>query len=258
MAGSSEEGVRRGPKGGRARRAGLVLLLGLFGAAAVPRAQAADGPPAAPAAEDSPAVRALFETPHLATITHPVTLTYAYTRQGPDGFTDLVREDIKIVHPDGTKYVMFNFLSGAHHVYYPALDGYRGNPVFMVFLEHDVNEMRDETGIAAAYYRNRIREAFLQGAEVARTPVKFDGREVAATTVTLHPFRGDARFTHLPQIANKSYRFVLSDAVAGGILEIATDMPADPAEGLPERGEKLTFQTVADDSVTDGSKGTGP
>jgi hypothetical protein len=220
----------------------------LAGAAALAPVSAAEAEAAGTAnAAEAPAAKALFSTPHLANITHPVTLTYAFTRQGPDGFTDIVREDIKIIHPDGTKYVMFNFLSGDHHVFYPALDGYRGNPVFMVFLEHDVNEMRDETGIAAAWYRNRIRAAFLDGAEVKQEKVNLDGREVPATLVTLTPFKGEERFAQLPQIAAKSYRFVLSDAVPGGILEIAAEMPALPDQGLPARGERLVFQGVKDD-----------
>ncbi len=193
----------------------------------------------------SPAQVSLFETPHLANIDHPETLLYRYTRQGPDGFTDHVAEDIKLVHPDGTKYVMFNFLTGDHHIFYPAVDDFRGNPLLMVFLEHDVDEMRAMTGVAAAYYRNRIRAAFIDKAEMTPAKVTLDGHEVVAQSITLRPFADNDRFAHMPQIQQKTYRFVLSKDVPGGFAEFATEMPADPASGAPAISEHLVFEKVA-------------
>jgi hypothetical protein len=198
--------------------------------------------PAEAAKPLSPAQISLFETPHLANIDHPETLLYRYTREGPDGFTDHVAEAIKLVHPDGTKYVMFNFLTGDHHVFYPAVDDFRGNPLLMVFLEHDVDEMRDATGVAAAYYRDRIRAAFIDKAVIAATKFNLDGHEVAAQTITLHPFAGNDRFARVPQIQQKTYRFVLSKDVPGGFAEFATEIPADPASHAPAISEHLVFE----------------
>lgn len=196
---------------------------------------------AAPPAPLSPAQIALFATPHLQNIDHPETLLYHFVRQGPDGFADQVGEQIKLIHPDGGKYVMFNFLSGPRHVFYPALDGFHGNPLVMVFLEHDVNEMRDATGIAAAYYRNHIRAAFIDKASVSPVSVTLAGRTIAAREITLRPFTDDDRLTHLPQIRGKTYRFVVSPEVPGGVFEMAAEEAADPASGAPAFIETMTF-----------------
>ncbi len=219
-----------------------TIALCLLAASLLRTAHAAD--PTDPATPLSRAQIALFETPHLANIDHPETLIYRFTRQGPDGFTDHVAEDIKLIHPNGTKYVMFNFLTGAHHVFYPAVDEFRGNPLLMVFLEHDVGEMRAQTGIAAAYFRNQIRAAFVDKAETAPTKITLDGHDVAAEQITLRPFADNQRLEHLPQIQKKTYRFVVSQEIPGGFAELATEEPGDQASGAPSVSETLRFDKV--------------
>ncbi len=226
-----------------------MTALCLLGLCLAPPAGAAD--PADATKPLSPAQIALFETPHLANIDHPETLLYRFTRQGPDGFTDRVAEDIKLVHPDGTKYVMFNFLTGDRHIFYPAVDDFRGNPLLMVFLEHDVDEMRAQTGVAAAYFRDRIRAAFIDKAAIAATKITLDGHEIAAQSITLRPFADNDRFARVPQIQEKTYRFVLSKEVPGGFAEFATETPADPASGAPAISERLVF-----DQATPGAGAT--
>ena len=66
------------------------------------------------------------------------------------------------------------FLTGEHHVFFPAVDNFHGNPLLMLFLEHDVREMRDAIGVTATYCRNRIREAFSDRARVADTEATVD------------------------------------------------------------------------------------
>ena len=51
---------------------------------------------------------------------------------------------------------------------FPPMIGFRGNPVLMFFLEHDVEEMQRVDGGAASYFRTRIRQAFVdRGADQA-------------------------------------------------------------------------------------------
>lgn len=245
------------------------LLALLLASPLVARAQSGAAPP--PDAKSGPSTSAdtaakplsaaqiaLFETPHLQNVDHPETLIYRFVRQGPDGFADQIGEAIKLIHPDGGKYVMFNFLTGAHHVYYPALDGFHGNPLVMVFLEHDVDEMRDETGIAASYYRNRIRDAFIDKASVAPVSVTVDGRSVAAQEITLRPFVDNERLTHLPQIQGKTYRFVLSTETPGGIVEVASQEAAAPASAAPPLSETVTFDKVEQMPPATPAKGAAP
>jgi hypothetical protein len=121
----------------------------------------------------------------------------------------------------------------------PAL-GFNGNPVLMFFLEHDVSEMRATTGGATQYFRNRIRQAFVDRAQVEPVSFPFNGTDEAGTAITLTPFRGDptiARFAGLPE---KSYRFVLSEAVPGTIYQIATSVRLNDAQASVVE-ETMTF-----------------
>jgi hypothetical protein len=184
---------------------------------------------------------ALFETPHLHNVDHPEALLYRFERAGAGAFTDSIDERIEKIHDDGTKYVGFNFLNGEHHEFFPAVDNFRGNPLLMLFLEHDVREMRDQTGIAATYYRNRIREAFIDRAEVADVQFTLDGKPVPARRITLQPFTDDQRLDRMPEIKRKTYTFVLADQVPGTIAELAAEEPADTNAGTAGLREQITF-----------------
>jgi hypothetical protein len=219
---------------------GLAWIFGLDGAFAAPDT-AEPRPDGVPL---SPAQTALFDTPHLRKIDHPETLLYAFDLAGPGAFTDKVAVEIVTVHPDGTKYVGFDYLTGAHHVFFPAVDPFSGNPLLMVFLEHDVREMKDQFGVAAAYFRNQVRAAFVDRAQVTDTRFDYAGQTVAAKQITVSPFQNDPRFEKLPALRNKLYTFVLSDAVPGELAELRAEMPADPESGQPAWSETLRFTGV--------------
>jgi hypothetical protein len=200
-----------------------------------PIALADDPPPL------SPAQVALFDTPHLKNIAHPETLAYRLERTGPDPLVDTVLVHIQTIHPNGTKYVSFDFLTGPHRQFFPAVDDFSGNPLLMLFLEHDVLEMREQTGIAAAYFRNPIRAAFIDRADMAATTIPFAGKTVAARLITLKPFRDDPRLANLPSFRDKTYRFVLSEDVPGQIETLAAEMPADAGSDTPAWSETIMF-----------------
>ena len=200
---------------------GAALTLGVVG----PVAAADDQAPAL-----SPAQVALFESDHLKGITKPVRLDYAFEHHGGTGdFTDKVSETIREVHEKGGKDVAVEFLSGERQMNFPPVNGFHGNPVLMYFLEHDVVELHQATGGAATYFRNRIRRAFFDGAEVHPTELTVDGKSRAATEIVITPFRNDAQIARFPGVADKSYRFVLCDAVPGTIYQISTSVPKPAA-----------------------------
>jgi hypothetical protein len=211
----------------------LGAALALLGSAAASAADA-DKPL-------SPAQTALFETPHLKAIDHPETLEYQFQRAGIDPFTDTVTVHIDKIHPDGTKYVSFDFLSGEHHVFYPAVDNFRGNPLLMLFLEHDVQEMKQQIGVAAAYFRDHVRDAFIDHATIADSTVEIDGKTLPARRITLKPFADDPRFEKLPAVQGKTYSFVLSDQVPGQLQTLEVDIPADPESKAPAWSERITY-----------------
>jgi hypothetical protein len=180
----------------------------------------------------SPAQIALFETDHLRGIASAERLEYRFERRAGEAaedpkanYTDRIDVDVR-PRADGAKDVWTDFLSGEHHMPFPPLIGFHGNPVVMFFLERDVIEMNRLTGGAATYFRNRIRQAFVDQAQMRPIEVERDGKKLSATEITLMPFKEDARLAVFPGLAEKRYRFVLADAVPGTIYEIEADAPS--------------------------------
>ena len=209
-------------------------------------------PPAAradsPAAEDtrplSPAQVALFETPHLSNVAAPETLEYGFVQAGAAGFTDTVAVHIRSVNADGTKNVAFDYLTGEHKVRFPELDHFRGNPLLMLALDHDVNDMKDAVGLSASFFRNKIRQAFVADATIKDTTFILDGSPVPAREITIHPFAGEERLSRITSLQGKSYSFVLADAVPGTLAEIRIATPADAAMTAPAFSQQITFAGV--------------
>jgi len=179
--------------------------------------------------ELSAAQIALFESDHLAGIRHPATLDYAFRHDGSDPYEDTVALVLREVHEDGSKDVSVEFLSGDRRVEFAPVIRFHGNPLIMYFLEWDVRGMHKATGGSALYFRDRIREGLVDQAEVEDASITLDGRREPATAITLQPYRRDTEIARYAAFRDKSYRFVLSDAVPGKVYEIRTSLPgADP------------------------------
>ena len=223
----------------RTRRLLLVAALGAL-ALADAAAGAEETPPL------SPAQIALFETDHLHGISHAERLEYRFEHAGAaagEPYSDAVNLDVR-PRSDGAKDVWVEFLTGKRRMPFPPLSAFHGNPVLMYFLERDVVTMHDQTGGTATYFRNSIRRAFVDRAEMRQTEVTQDGKKAPATEITLTPFRGDTRIAVFPGLNEKRYRFVLSDAVPGGVYEIAAEVPGATGEA-PRLKETMTFAAAA-------------
>lgn len=186
----------------------------------------------------------MFDTPHLANVSHPETLRYAYRRVGPAAFTDIIAIQVKKINGDGSKQLAFDYLTGPHHVFFPELERFHGNPLLMLALERDVVEMNQAIGVSKAFLRNRIRAAFFDSATVADTTVTFQGAPTPARVVTVRPFDREQRLERIPSLQAKTYTFVLADKVPGMIDEIRIDTPEDPALHAPAMSEQMTFAGV--------------
>ena len=234
------------------RMHGLMAMLAAAFAVATPVAAADDTRPL------SPAQIALFESDHLRGIERPARLEYRFRREaavdtsGPAAsFVDRVDLDVR-PRAGGGKDVWADFLSGDHHMPFPPLMDFHGNPVVMFFLEHDVEEMHRATGGAAAYFRNRIRAAFVDRAQLREVELLHDGKPVPGTEITLAPFREDPRIAVFPGLTNKLYRFVLSDAIPGEIFEIGSEVPGGDGQSARLK-ETMTF---AGEHACAGAEGT--
>jgi hypothetical protein len=166
----------------------------------------------------------LFETDHLAGISLPLRLEYRYKSSG----TAAVSDRIVLSVTGGTgRGVEPDYLSGPRHVDFPAVEDAHGNPLLLYFLEQDLRDMQREEKASAAQMRRLLRSA-LAAPDLPVNPVaaKVEGREVPARRIVLQPFRNDATAaSRFPQLADKRYEFVLSAAVPGQFVSLATIQP---------------------------------
>jgi hypothetical protein len=198
------------------------------------------------AADDRPlsaAQIALFESDHLAAIKHPATLEYIFRHDGSEPYQDTVALVLREVQPDGSKDISVEFLSGDRRMEFSPVTRFHGNPLIMYFLEWDVRRMHETTGGSNLYFRNRIREAFVDQAEIDHTSITLDGRPQPATAITLQPYRHDPGIERYAAFRDKRYRFVLSDAVPGMVYEIEAMLPGAGADA-PASVYRVTFEEM--------------
>jgi hypothetical protein len=196
---------------------------------------------AAAAQPVSQAETLLFETDHLARMKAPATLVYAFRKDSnvEPGFSDQVRLDL--ARFNGKLSATLHFLSGEHKQDIPALEEAHGNPVLLGFLEHDIADMKRLTGGSTNYFRKRIRMALAESAQVTLQPIVYGGKAVQAKAVRIQPYLNDPMHARFEKYLHKTYTFVVSDQVPGGVYQLRTSMgqpetvrtAGSPAAGSP-------------------------
>lgn len=195
----------------------------------------------------SPAETLMFETDHLARLNAPATLVYSFRKESnvEPGFKDEVRLDLAKVN--GKLSATLHFLTGEHKQEIPALEEAHGNPVLLGFLEHDIAEMKRLTGGSTSYFRKRIRMALAEGAQVTLQPITYQGKTVQAQAVRIQPYLNDPMHARFEKYLRKTYTFVLSEQVPGGLYQLQSSL------GKPETVRTATKPAdvpVIDETLT--------
>jgi hypothetical protein len=190
-------------------------------------------PPGAMAQAVSPAEVLLFETDHLARMKAPATLVYEFRKLSnvEPAFTDSVQVDVS--RNKGQVHAALRFLSGARKHALPEVDDAHGNPVLLGFLEHDIAEMRRLTGGSVNYFRKRIRMALANAAQVNPQRITYQGKTVEGKAVRIQPYLDDPMHARFENYVRKTYTFVLSDEVPGGVYQVSTSLANTGAERRP-------------------------
>ncbi len=198
----------------------------------------------------------LFETPHLKNIGTPSVITYRFERksQFKDDFKDTVKVKIDKVLPDGAKDVSFEFFTGRQNRPYPALEHFSGNPLVMVYLSRDVTEMARLVGGSTNFYRSKVRYGFMDKATVSEVEVPGPNGPVKGHKIEMKPFVAETdRAYEMGPNLQKTYEFIVSEDVPGGLYSIRTMVPPDP--GKEDKGnvieETLVYENVAASPVAD-------
>lgn len=184
----------------------------------------------------------LFQTNHLQNTRAPLTLNYAFVKSGSiePGFADEVKVILAPGTATGKPAVTMQFLSGSRQRKAPEVDNPEGNPVLLGFLERDIAEMQRLTGGQAAYFRKRIRLALASSAQVRPQRFTYAGKQFEGREVRIQPYLDDPLHARFEKYTNKTYTFVVSDQVPGGVYQMRTSL-ADKAGEVPLMDESLTL-----------------
>lgn len=190
----------------------------------------------ATAQDISPAEKLLFQTNHLQNIHEPVTLTYAYKKVSnvEPGFDDEVHVDVTKINPDLSVSVSMRFLSGSRKLEIPEVGNSQGNPALLGFLERDIVEMKRLAGGSTNYFRKRIRLALADAAQVRRIIFTYKGKQVEGQEVSVQPYLNDPLHERFEKYVNKSYVFVISNQVSGGVYQIRTSSSGGGNGTMPQ------------------------
>jgi hypothetical protein len=185
----------------------------------------------------------VFDADPFAGLSEPQTLRYRYELRGSllaEAHHSQVSMEVREVRADGGKLVHFDMFEGPDRRQFGPMQARAQNPLLIVFLQRDVMQMARLTGGSPGYFRNRIREAFVQPAEVERFEIRFDGANLPAVRVRITPFLHDPQIARFAQFRHKRYEFTVAEGLPGGLHEIAVLTPkSDTGEVLLE--EHVTF-----------------
>jgi hypothetical protein len=172
----------------------------------------------------SAAEKLLFKSPHLHNVKPPTTLKYSFRRSGSleAGFEDGISLVLSAKAGGGCCATHTEFLSAARGLPLPDVPEAEGNPVLLAFLEREVREMQRLTKGSQNHFRKRMRMAVYEGATLRQLTLNFRGKPVAVQEVLIKPFIEDPNRPRYENLAVKEYRFLMSDAVPGGLYGIRT------------------------------------
>lgn len=176
----------------------------------------------------------------------PTKLRYRYemTGQGIDPpVASHIDLDVREAGADGAKSVYVDMFEGSNHREFGPIASKDQNPLILVFLQRDVNQMANLTGGAAMYFQQQIRRAFQDEAESEPVEVTLGDRKLEGRRLVMRPFVHDPQIGRFPQFKDKAYEFVVAEGVPGGVYSLAT-RTLDPKDGHLVLAETVTFQEV--------------
>jgi len=200
-------------------------------------------------AEDKPfstAEKRVFLDNQLGNLGKSATLEYTFKRTGTleAGFDDSVVIEVRDGGKENGRVVTAAFLTGQRAVSLPEIPNAEGNPVVMYFLERDVRQMERLTSGKQNFYRRRVRLALADTEQVRPVNIRLDGHEIKANEITIQPYLNDPLKDRFAKFEKKTYTFIVSDQVPGGVYQIRTTVPPADAKDAPLMDEVMTFSKV--------------
>ena len=184
----------------------------------------------------------LFEKPQWAIAPVGSSLTYAYTQKIPAQFGPSFDDKIALKLDKGddekSRTAEVRMFSGEHATPAGPFRSDEQNPVMLLALENNVEQLTKVWGANPRYLKNAVRKAWRENARIAQVPITVDGKQVPGTRITIEPYKNDSEATKMGGLETMTYMVEVSDAVPGNLVKV--DIHA-PATGAATFSETLTY-----------------
>lgn len=183
--------------------------------------------------ELSAAQKLVFDRPHLDNLKEPLVLRYTFRQSGPmwqklnDVFEDRILMSVDKVRKTGAKDVSFEFLSGKRRRPYADITDVKGNPIVILFLNHDIWAQSRVLGGTPNYFRNRIRGALNSRNQIIDVTVDGPNGPLKAKRLVLKPYENDKNTARLKHHVRKIYEITVAPDIPGEVYSIRSYIPAD-------------------------------
>jgi len=197
----------------------------------------------------------IFSEPYLKTLGHPHTIAYSYSHDtnAPADYGKEFTEDVAVHVRKPTREGGFNSVAIAlksekRSYELGPFENTSGNPVVMMFLEREMSQMRSRVGGTPVYFRNTIRRAFRDAAEIDDLQVDVGGKMVSAKRVTIRPFVDEKQAARFGKFQGKVFETIVTDSVPGGIYAMRSFIPDQDKAGTNLVTNLLQYQTTEEAS----------
>ncbi|MBC6444185.1 MAG: hypothetical protein GDA50_01960 [Alphaproteobacteria bacterium GM202ARS2] len=191
----------------------------------------------------SEANKLLFVDDNLRGITEPLTLIYDFSHRSAydKAYGGRVLVKVNRVRENGRKDLVFRYLRGKHRIRFHPRPNMKTNPLFMLFLESDAREMQRITGGSSLFFRSRLRQSLAAAGTEAIT-FDYEGKQVDGYRIVIRPYdemmrdpqdkKSKKLIERFEKFRYKTYEFILSSHVLGGIYRLRSFVPDESGEAV--------------------------
>ena len=182
----------------------------------------------------------MFGTKHLKNIDAKSILHYGFNQYGSHTkkIEDKVKLTVSNINTDKSKSLGVEFLSGKNKKVFPDIASFHSNPLVMHFLQWDVEKMAADTRVSQHYFRNLIRDGFLQ-AQSEEITISFNQKPYKGYRVFFTPLKKQTSNKYQKYLG-KLYEFTFINDIPGTIYSIKTQI-SDTKNKHPLEHTELKF-----------------
>ena len=114
------------------------------------------------------------------------------------------------------------------------------NPVLLLMLEENVQELSKVFKANPRYLKNAIRKAWRDDATIKPAQVAVDGKTISGTEISIQPFRGDPEASKMVGLDTMVYTVDVAEGLPGYVAAIEIRAPA---AGVATFNETLRYGT---------------